>query len=110
MMPTAVSAAPNGNVLYVATASGPIVAYTIGTDGTPQVENGGKTLASVQDPTGMSMDRSGKLLFVISSSSPKLYIFQVDPANHTLHPAAAGAVASARAVWMPSLSMRAAGP
>jgi 6-phosphogluconolactonase (cycloisomerase 2 family) len=81
MSPTAMSGTPNGNLLFVATASGSILAYTIGSGGALQPANDGNPVASVPNATSMSMDRSGKLLFVASTSAPQLQVFQINPSN-----------------------------
>ncbi len=79
--PSAVAAKPDSNLLFVATASGSIYAYSVGSGGTMQLANRGTSVATVPNPTSMAMDRSGSLLFVLSASSLELHVFEVDSLN-----------------------------
>jgi 6-phosphogluconolactonase len=89
---TAVTATPDNNLLFVASASGSIFVYTIGSDGALQIANHGASAASVPGAASMSTDRKGKLLFVGSSGTRELQVFQIGSANNYLMSVAQGAV------------------
>jgi 6-phosphogluconolactonase (cycloisomerase 2 family) len=82
--PTAVAAAPHGDLLYAATASGSIYLYRIRPGGSLQQADGGAAVAHVDQPVRMTLDRSGNWLFVASSSTPQLFQFRVNPASGAL--------------------------
>lgn len=88
--PTAVAAAPYGELLYAATASGSIYLYRIGPDGSLQHADGGAAVAHVDQPVRMTLDRSGNWLFVASSSTPQLFQFRVNPSSGALQRITAG--------------------
>ena len=48
--------------------------------------NGGNPVANVTQPTWMSMDRSGKWLFIASSAAGGVQEFQIDAASGALRP------------------------
>lgn len=84
--PTAIAGAPNGKFLYLATSDGAVYLNTIASDGNLQPGNHGNPVANVARPTWMSMDRTGKWLFVASSAAGGLQEFQIDAATGALHP------------------------
>ena len=76
--PLAMAASPKGNLLYLATAAGSVFVYGIAGNGGLTLANGGNPVTSTLAPTWMSIDPSGNWLFLISSSSPQLLVFQID--------------------------------
>ncbi len=86
-----VTAIPNGNLLFLATAEGSIFADTVAKDGTAQAANNGRPVATISNPALISTDRTGKLLLAVSNS-PTLQIFQIDASNGGLQPATEGAI------------------
>ncbi len=89
---TAISATPNDDRIFVATAAGPIYAYSIAAGEILRPANAGGAVASVPSATWMVTDRSGRLLFVASSGSSVLQTFQTNVSNNRLTPAASGPV------------------
>ncbi|MGB7197568.1 MAG: beta-propeller fold lactonase family protein [Acidobacteriaceae bacterium] len=84
--PTAIAGTPNRSLLYVATSDGAVYLDTIGSNGNLQAGNGGNPVANVTQPTWMSMDRSGKWLFIASSAAGGVQEFQIDAASGALRP------------------------
>ncbi|MHB8301946.1 MAG: lactonase family protein [Acidobacteriaceae bacterium] len=89
----AVSATPQGNLLYSATVSVSIYLYRIASDGSLRLGHGGAAVAQVSGPIQMSVDQSGKWLFVASSNPSQLQEFRVDAAKGTLQPASPSTIA-----------------
>jgi DNA-binding beta-propeller fold protein YncE len=77
-LPSAIAATPKGTFLYVATAQGGVVMYTIGTNGALTLGNNGSAVVSALLPTYMTIDPSGNWLFIVSSSSNQLLVFQIN--------------------------------
>ncbi len=90
--PTALAATPKGNFLYVATLSGSIFVYTIGTNGALTLGNNGSPVVQALYPTWMTIDPSGNWLFVVSKSSPQLLIFQINTSTGTITQTSQGIV------------------
>ena len=86
--PTAIAAVPSGKFLYLATSDGAVYLNTIASNGNLQPGNHGDPVANVTQPTWMSMDRTGKWLFVGSSIANDVQEFQIDAATGALHAAA----------------------
>ncbi|MHB1936512.1 MAG: lactonase family protein [Acidobacteriaceae bacterium] len=84
--PTAIAATPSGKFLYLATSDGAVYLSTIASDGNLKAGNRGNPVANVVQPTWMSMDRTGKWLFVASSIAKDMQEFQIDAATGALHP------------------------
>jgi 6-phosphogluconolactonase len=91
--PTAVAAAPNGNLLFAATGDGSILNYKIAPGGALQAAHNSKPMPNVPGTTSMMVDPSGTLLFVLSASSSQLSGFRVDTSTGNLTPIAGGTVA-----------------
>lgn len=83
--PTAIASTPNGKFLYLATSDGEVYLNTIASNGNLKAANNGRSIANVNQPTWMSMDRTGKWLFVASSIAKGVQEFQIDPATGALH-------------------------
>ncbi|MGB8480893.1 MAG: beta-propeller fold lactonase family protein [Acidobacteriaceae bacterium] len=83
--PTAIAATPSGKFLYLATNDGAVYLNTIASNGNLQAGNNGNPVASATQPTWMSMDRTGKWLFVASSAAGGVQEFQIDAATGALH-------------------------
>lgn len=86
--PTAIAAMAGGKFLYLATSDGAVYLNTIESNGNLQAGNNGNPVAHVTQPTWMSMDRSGKWLFVASSAAGDVQEFQIASATGELHPVA----------------------
>jgi 6-phosphogluconolactonase (cycloisomerase 2 family) len=71
--------------LYFATSDGSVYLDTIVGQGNLQPANQGAAVAQVSEPTWMSMDRSGKWLFVASAVAGNVTEFQIDGATGALH-------------------------
>jgi 6-phosphogluconolactonase (cycloisomerase 2 family) len=84
-MPTAIAATPSGKFLYLATSEGSVYLDSIASNGNLQAGNQGNPVANMKQPTWMSIDRSGKWLFIASSSSGGVQEFQIDGATGALH-------------------------
>ncbi|MGC1870668.1 MAG: beta-propeller fold lactonase family protein [Acidobacteriaceae bacterium] len=84
--PTAIAGTPTGKFLYLATNDGAVYLNTIASNGNLQAGNSGNPVAHVTQPTWMSMDRSGKWLFVASSAAGGVQEFQIDAKTGALHP------------------------
>jgi 6-phosphogluconolactonase (cycloisomerase 2 family) len=85
-MPTAIAGTPNGKFLYLATSDGAVYLNTIAGNGNLQAGNNGNPVANVVQPTRMSMDRTGKWLFVASSAAGGVQEFQIDAVTGALRP------------------------
>ncbi len=91
--PSALAATPKGTFLYLATLAGPVFVYAIGTNGTLTLGNNGAQVTSTLVPTWMTVDPSGNWLFMVSSSSNQLLIFQINTFNGTLTQTSQGTIA-----------------
>lgn len=76
--PVAVSATPDGKWLFAATSSGTILDFPVFSGELSAEGEQGQVAATVPHPVSMSIDPSGKLLFVVSSDPSTLYVFHVD--------------------------------
>jgi 6-phosphogluconolactonase (cycloisomerase 2 family) len=85
--PTAIAATPNGKFLYLATSDGAVYLNTVASNGNLQAANNGNPVAKVNQPTWMSMDSTGKWLFVASSIAKDVQEFEINSATGALHPA-----------------------
>jgi 6-phosphogluconolactonase (cycloisomerase 2 family) len=83
--PTAIAGTPNGKFLYLATSDGAVYLDTIASNGNLQAGNNGNAVANVTQPTWMSMDRTGKWLFIASSAAGGVQEFQIDATTGALH-------------------------
>jgi 6-phosphogluconolactonase len=80
----ALAATPKGTFLYVATALGSVVVYSIGTNGALTLGNGGNAVVQTLNPIWMTVDPSGNWLFIISSSISALLEYQINTTTGTL--------------------------
>ena len=83
--PTAIAGTPGGKFLYLATSDGAVYLNWIGSNGNLETGNNGNPVANVTQPTWMSMDRTGKWLFVASSIANDVQEFQIDATTGALH-------------------------
>ena len=83
--PTAIAGTPSGKFLYLATSDGAVYLNTIAINGNLKAGNNGNPVAKVTQPTWMSMDRTGRWLFVASSAAGDVQEFQIDAATGALH-------------------------
>src|ERR1035437_4766826 len=90
--PTALAATPKGAFLYVATLAGAIFVYTIGTNGGLTLGDVGSPVVQALYPTWMTIDPSGKWLFVVSKSSPQLLVFQINASTGVITQTSQGTV------------------
>ncbi len=89
-LPTAIAGTPNGKFLYLATSDGAIYLNTIANAGNLEAGNSGSPVATVVQPTWMSMDRTGNWLFVASSIAKDMREFQIDAKTGALHSVSQG--------------------
>lgn len=83
--PSAIAGTPSGTFLYLATAAGPTLVYTIGTNGVLTLGNSGNPVVTTGfAPTSMVVDPSGNFLFIVSSTSPVLFEYQINTSTGTL--------------------------
>ncbi len=82
--PSALAATPQGTFLYVATLAGPVVVYTIASNGTLTLGNGGDSVTSTFTPVWMTVDPTGNWLFLISSSTTTLLEYQINTTTGVL--------------------------
>ncbi len=82
--PIALAGTPKGTLLYVATTLGQVVVYTIASDGTLTLGNGGSAVVSTLTPVWMAIDPTGNWLFLISSSIATLLEYQINPTTGVL--------------------------
>lgn len=82
--PTALAGTPSGNFLYVAAAAGSVFVYTIGANGALTLGNNGTAVATTLNPVWMTVDPSGKWLFMVSSSVTALLEYQIDTSTGAL--------------------------
>ena len=76
-LPSAIAVAPNGKFLYVSTAGG-IYLYTIGSNGTLTLGNGGQSIS--QDPAGaMQVDATNSWLVDAISGTTELFAIAINP-------------------------------
>jgi 6-phosphogluconolactonase (cycloisomerase 2 family) len=88
--PSAVAGSPKGNLLYVATASGSVFVYGVSANGALTLGNSGNPVTSTLLPTYMTIDPSGNWLFLISSTSPQLLVFQINTVTGALQQTSQG--------------------
>ena len=81
--PNTLVVTPNNSFLYVGSISGGIYAYTINSNGTITVANGGSPVATGVSPITMKVDPSGKWL-IAADLSPAVYVFGIDTSTGAL--------------------------
>ena len=89
--PSAMTATPKGTFLYFA-AAGSVFVYTIGTNGALTLGNNGAAVVQSLNPTWMTVDPSGGWLFLVSSSSNQVLVFQINTSTGTLTQSSQGTV------------------
>lgn len=75
---SALAASPKGTFVYVATTAGPVLLYTIGTNGALTVGNNGTAVTSTLTPTWITIDPTGNWLFLLSTSINALLEYQIN--------------------------------
>jgi 6-phosphogluconolactonase len=75
--PSAISVTPGGSYVYVATLAGGIYGYSVGSDGSLSLLNGGNALITGISPVVIKVDPSGKWLVAVDQS-PAAYVFSID--------------------------------
>jgi 6-phosphogluconolactonase len=91
--PSAIAGSPKGNLLYVATVGGSVFVYAVSAGGGLTLGNGGSPVTSTLLPTYMAIDPTGNWLFMVSSSSPQLLVFQINPSTGALQQTNQGTIA-----------------
>lgn len=87
--PSALAATPDGTRLYMASpTSGGIFLYTIGSTGEIAIGNSQQALVTTSSPTYMAVDTTGSWLFVVSSLTPAMVEYQINPTTGALTPVA----------------------
>ncbi len=83
--PSAIATTPSGKLLYIASSSGDVYVYTVGTNGALTVGNSGNSVAYVGlTPTYMTIDTTGTWLFIISNSAPEMFEYQINSTTGAL--------------------------
>ncbi len=83
--PSAIATTPKGSLLYVASSSGDVYVYTVGTNGALTVGNSGNSVAYVGlTPAYMAIDTTGTWLFIISNSAPEMFEYQINSTTGAL--------------------------
>jgi 6-phosphogluconolactonase len=81
--PNTLAVTPKNTFLYVGSISGGIYAYTINSDGTLTVANGGSPVATGVSPITMKVDPTGQWL-IAADLSPAAYVFGIDASTGAL--------------------------
>lgn len=85
--PNALATTPNGSLLYLALQqTGSVYVYGVSSKGALTLGNSGQQVTSTYLPTYMTTDRTGNWLFLVSTSSPTLLEFQINPSTGVLVP------------------------
>jgi 6-phosphogluconolactonase (cycloisomerase 2 family) len=74
--PSAITVTPNGRYIYVGTV-GAIYGYSVGSDGTLTLLNGGSALISGISPSAVRVDPSGNWL-IAADPFPEAFVFSID--------------------------------
>lgn len=83
MPPNALAITPADTYVYASSLSGGIFAYTINSDGTLSVANGGSAVATNIYPMAMKVDPTGKWL-IVADLTPSVYVFSIDSSTGAL--------------------------
>ncbi len=81
--PNALAITPKNTFLYVGSISGGILAYTINSDGTLTIANGGSPVASGVSPIAMKVDPTGQWL-IAADLTPQVLVFSIDASTGAL--------------------------
>lgn len=90
--PSAIAGSPRGNLLYVATVGGSVFVYGVSSTGALTLGNGGSAVTSTLLPTYMTIDPTGNWLFMVSSSSSQLLVFQINTVTGALQQTGQGTI------------------
>lgn len=83
--PSAIAVTPGSRYVYVSTLAGAIYGYSVGSDGSLSLLNGGNALITGISPVVLEVDPSGKWL-VAADQSPAAYVFSIDTTTGLLTP------------------------
>jgi 6-phosphogluconolactonase len=81
--PNALAVTPKDTFLYMASVSGGIYAYTINSNGTLTVANGGSPVVTGVSPITMKVDPTGQWL-IAADLSPAVYVFGINASSGAL--------------------------
>lgn len=84
--PNALAITPGDTYVYASSLSGGIFAYTINSDGTLSIANGGSAVVQNLTPMAMKVDPTGKWL-IVADLTPSVYVFSIDSSTGALTPA-----------------------
>lgn len=92
LTPTTLAMAPNDQYLYVGSTSGAIYLYTVGSDGSLSLGNGGTPVFSGNSPAAMEIDPSGKWMVWLSAFSGEASVLGVNTSTGVLTNVTSGSV------------------
>jgi 6-phosphogluconolactonase (cycloisomerase 2 family) len=75
--PTALAITPGDTYLYLGSAAGGIYVYTVGSDGSLSIANGGSPVATGVSPSVLRVDSTGKWLLGASAFAGQAYVYQI---------------------------------
>jgi 6-phosphogluconolactonase len=81
--PNALAITPKDTFVYIGSLSGGIYAYTINSDGSLSVANGGSPVATGVSPITMKVDPTGQWL-IVADLTPQVYVFSIDAGTGAL--------------------------
>ncbi len=84
LTPTTMAMTPNDEFLYVGSTSGAMYVYTVGSDGSLSLGNGGTPVFTGNSPAAMVIDGSGKWMVWASAFSGEVYVQGVNTTTGAL--------------------------
>jgi DNA-binding beta-propeller fold protein YncE len=81
--PSAIAVTPNGSFIYTATLAGAIYGYSVGSDGTLTLLDGGNALITGVSPSALKVDPSGNWL-IAADLTPAAYVFSINSSTGLL--------------------------
>lgn len=92
LTPTTLAMTPDDRFLYVGSTSGAIYLYTVGSDGSLSLGNGGTPVFSGNSPAAMEIDPSGKWMVWLSAFSGEASVLGVNTSTGVLTNVTSGSV------------------
>lgn len=92
LLPSCMAMTPDNSRLYVGSTSGAIYLYTVGSDGSLSLGNGGTPVFTGGSPTAMKVDETGKWLLAVSAFSGEAYVLGIDSSTGALTNVTGGTV------------------
>lgn len=84
LSPFALAVTPSNSFLYVGSEAGAIYVYTINSDGSLSIGNGGNPVATSVFPLTMKVDTTGNWLIAVDSISQDAYVFRINTSTGAL--------------------------